>query len=114
MAGTFVFVSLIVGTAVLRDSVPRTASVSVGDCSALQESDKSPKSVKKTQERPLSAEEKTLLKEASILNQKAIALFKAGRKTEAIPLIEKALSIRKKVLGEKHLNYAIDLNNLAM
>jgi len=54
-----------------------------------------------------------LLRESKILNQKAISLFKAGKYTDAEPLLKKALEIREKALGPDHPDVAESLNNLA-
>ena len=53
------------------------------------------------------------LAEAKRLNQEADELDRQGKYAEAIPLAEKALAIRKKVLGDNHLDVATTLNNLA-
>jgi tetratricopeptide (TPR) repeat protein len=48
------------------------------------------------------------------LHQQVVALVRQGQAAKAIPLYEQALAIFKKVLGEKHPEYARSLNNLAM
>lgn len=53
------------------------------------------------------------LMEANRLNQQVIQLYQAGRYPEAIPLAERALAIREKVLGPEHPYVAELLNNLA-
>ncbi|NEO44227.1 MAG: tetratricopeptide repeat protein [Moorea sp. SIO4A3] len=53
------------------------------------------------------------LAEASQLNQQAIELYELGKYSEAIPLAERALEIRREVLGEEHPDVASSLNNLA-
>jgi len=50
---------------------------------------------------------------AERLNQQAFELYQQGKYSEAIPLAERALAIRKKVLGDNHPNVATSLNNLA-
>ena len=52
------------------------------------------------------------LAEAARLDRQASKLLKAGKYREGIPLAEKALAIRQKILGE-HLDVASSLNNLA-
>jgi CHAT domain-containing protein/Tfp pilus assembly protein PilF len=53
------------------------------------------------------------LAKAKQLNQQADQLYKAGRFAEAIPLAERSLAIRERVLGPEHLDTATSLNNLA-
>ena len=53
------------------------------------------------------------LAEAEELNQQVIKLYEQGKYQEAIPLAEKALSLRQEVLGNNHLDVATSLNNLA-
>ncbi|MEO1373662.1 MAG: tetratricopeptide repeat protein [Cyanobacteria bacterium J06635_10] len=53
------------------------------------------------------------LQEAERLNQQVIQLYRQGKYNEAIPLAEKALAIREKVLGKEHPSVATTLNNLA-
>jgi CHAT domain-containing protein/Flp pilus assembly protein TadD len=55
----------------------------------------------------------TGLEEAERLNQKAIQLYEQGKYDEAVPLAEQALVIRKRVLGDRHSDVAVSLNNLA-
>jgi CHAT domain-containing protein len=62
---------------------------------------------------PLSAQQSAELAEAKRLNQQAMQLYQQGKYSEAIPLAERALAIREKVLGKEHLNVAESLNNLA-
>lgn len=54
------------------------------------------------------------LAESARLNQDVKRLYEAGKYNEAIPLAEKALAIREKVLGPQHSNVAVFLNDLAM
>jgi CHAT domain-containing protein len=63
---------------------------------------------------PLTAEQSTDLEEAKRLNQQAYQLYKQGQYVTAIPLAERALAIRKKVLGNEHPDVATSLNNLAL
>ena len=53
------------------------------------------------------------LAEAKELNRRAFELHGAGRYEEAIPLAERALAIREKVLGLEHPDVAQSLGNLA-
>jgi CHAT domain-containing protein/lipopolysaccharide biosynthesis regulator YciM len=53
------------------------------------------------------------LAEAGKLMQQAIQLKDQGQYTAAIPLVERALAIREKVLGKEHPDVAASLNNLA-
>ncbi len=62
---------------------------------------------------PLQIAQSAELQEAQKLNQQAFHLYQQGKYTEAIPLAQKALAIRKKVLGKEHPDVALSLNNLA-
>ncbi|MEA5535844.1 CHAT domain-containing protein [Crocosphaera sp. XPORK-15E] len=62
----------------------------------------------------VSSQDKEALAEAERLIQQAIELYQQGKYNEAIPLAEKALAIRKKVLGDNHPDTAGSLNNLAV
>ncbi|NES21187.1 MAG: CHAT domain-containing protein [Symploca sp. SIO3E6] len=53
------------------------------------------------------------LAEAERLNQQAFQLYQEGKYSEAIPLAEKALAIRQRILGQEHPDVATSLNNLA-
>jgi tetratricopeptide (TPR) repeat protein len=53
------------------------------------------------------------LEEAAALNQEAIKLHEAGRYQEALPLAQRALEIREKILGPEHPDTITSLNNLA-
>jgi CHAT domain-containing protein/Tfp pilus assembly protein PilF len=53
------------------------------------------------------------LAEAAQLNGRVVQLNQQGKNQQALPLAEKALEIRKQVLGERHPAYATSLNNLA-
>jgi tetratricopeptide (TPR) repeat protein len=62
---------------------------------------------------PLSAEQSAELEEAQRLNEQVIQLYNQGPYAAAIPLAERALAIREKVLGKEHPDVATSLNNLA-
>jgi CHAT domain-containing protein/Tfp pilus assembly protein PilF len=51
--------------------------------------------------------------EASELNQKVIELTNAGRYADAIPIAQRALTLRENALGRDHPDVATSLNNLA-
>lgn len=53
------------------------------------------------------------LEEAERLNNQVIELYQQGLYREAIPLAERTLAIREKVLGPEHPDVATSLNNLA-
>ncbi|MEZ2235335.1 tetratricopeptide repeat protein [Microcoleus sp.] len=53
------------------------------------------------------------LAEVESLVQQVNQLYNQGKYQEAIPLLERVLSIRRKVLGNEHLDVAISLNDLA-
>ena len=53
------------------------------------------------------------LSEADELQKRYSELYKQGKYQEAIPLAEKALSLRQQVLGNNHPDVATSLNNLA-
>ena len=63
---------------------------------------------------PQSAEQRAALKEATELNQQVDRLYKEGKYSTAIPLAERVLLIREKVLGKEHPDVAQSLNNLAL
>ncbi|NER99030.1 MAG: CHAT domain-containing protein, partial [Symploca sp. SIO1B1] len=54
------------------------------------------------------------LAEAKRLNQQAFQLYQDGKYSEAIPLAEKALAIRQRILGQEHRDVATSLHNLAL
>ncbi|MDF5721778.1 MAG: CHAT domain-containing protein [Rhizonema sp. PD37] len=62
---------------------------------------------------PQSAQQKAALEEAEHLNQQVIQLYKQGNYNAAIPLAERSVAIREKVLGKEHPDIATSLNNLA-
>ena len=51
--------------------------------------------------------------EAAALGRKAHEFSRAGKYADAIPLAERALALREKVLGPNHPDVALSLNNLA-
>jgi CHAT domain-containing protein/Flp pilus assembly protein TadD len=53
------------------------------------------------------------LAEAEKLNQQVITLYQQGKYSEAIPLAEKVLAIRRKQLGDNHPSTAASIGNLA-
>jgi len=61
-----------------------------------------------------STQQSAELQEAERLNQRVVELYQQGKYAEAIPLAEKALAIREKVLGAEHPDVATSLNNLAL
>ncbi|MBD2594210.1 tetratricopeptide repeat protein [Nostoc spongiaeforme FACHB-130] len=60
-----------------------------------------------------SAQQQAALKEAGELNKQVLKLYQEGKYSTAIPLAERALAIREKVLGNVHPDVATSLNNLA-
>jgi len=62
---------------------------------------------------PQSSEDRAALAEATRLNQEAVALYHAGKFSQAVPLLRRALAIREKALGPEHPDVATSLNNLA-
>ena len=59
------------------------------------------------------AHAQTTLDEAKALNERAVALYRAGNAGEAIPLAKRALAIREKALPAGHPDIATSLDNLA-
>jgi CHAT domain-containing protein/tetratricopeptide (TPR) repeat protein len=53
------------------------------------------------------------LAEAGQLNGQALQFYQQRKIAAALPLAQKALEIQKQVLGERHPDYALSLNNLA-
>ena len=105
-----------------KTSVPKTlipgctklASLSVAVAMALGLLISIPKQVGgQTQPTP-SAQQSAELVEAERLNQQVLQLYKEGKYAQAIPLAERALAIREKVLGKEHLEVASSLSNLAI
>ena len=75
----------------------------------------------KTQNSKLSPQPETLiaqsspeLEEAERLTDEAYKLYQQGKYAEAVPLIQQALAIRRRILGDDHPDTAISLNNLAL
>src|SRR5262249_1485174 len=62
----------------------------------------------------LSPAERNQLKKALAFNEEAAQLLRKGQFARALPLVRKAVDIRKKLLTENHPYYATSLNNLAM
>ncbi|MDY6936101.1 MAG: tetratricopeptide repeat protein [Cyanobacteriota bacterium] len=54
------------------------------------------------------------LAEAERLHDRAVQLLNEGKYSEAIPLVEQLLAIRRRLLGEEHPSVATSLNNLAL
>jgi CHAT domain-containing protein/Tfp pilus assembly protein PilF len=63
---------------------------------------------------PPSAQQSAELEEAERLMQQAFELYQQGKYAEAIPLAQRSLAIREKVLGPEHPDVATSLNNLAL
>jgi len=61
----------------------------------------------------LSESDEQALAEADRLNQQVIQLYQQGRYADAIPLAQRALEIRERILGANHPNVSTSLNNLA-
>jgi CHAT domain-containing protein/tetratricopeptide (TPR) repeat protein len=61
----------------------------------------------------VATEDDRALNEARRLNTAFLRLYRAGRYDEALPLGERALDIRKRVLGPENPDVASSLNNLA-
>jgi CHAT domain-containing protein/tetratricopeptide (TPR) repeat protein len=57
--------------------------------------------------------QRTQLEETHRLDQDAFAFYNQGRSADATQRARRALAIRKEVLGERHPDYAMSLNNLA-
>jgi CHAT domain-containing protein/tetratricopeptide (TPR) repeat protein len=62
----------------------------------------------------LTREQRRQLGEADRLGLDAGALYQQGKYAEATRSARRALAMRKEVLGERHLDYATSLNNLAL
>ena len=63
---------------------------------------------------PLKTGQSAELEEAKRLHQQAEELYNQGQYAAAIPLAERALAIREKLLGQEHPDVAESLNNLAV
>lgn len=64
--------------------------------------------------RALDADQRRELSKAEQMSNQVTRLFHEGKHSEAIPLAQEVLDIRKSIFGQQHLFYANDLNNLAM
>jgi tetratricopeptide (TPR) repeat protein len=53
------------------------------------------------------------IEKADALNEKAEQLYKQGRYADALPLAQRVMEIREKVLGPEHTDTAESLNDLA-
>ncbi|MBD2212959.1 tetratricopeptide repeat protein [Nostoc linckia FACHB-104] len=62
----------------------------------------------------LSAQQSAELAVAERLNQQVEQMYQQGKYSEALPLAERALAIREKLLTKKHPDVANSLNNLAL
>jgi Tetratricopeptide repeat len=51
--------------------------------------------------------------QGAALEARAVALYRMGKTSEAIPLAERAVAIREETLGASHPSVATSLNNLA-
>jgi CHAT domain-containing protein/Flp pilus assembly protein TadD len=61
----------------------------------------------------LTAEQHRQLGEVAELSQQIGRLVRGGKQREALPLLQRELTLRKQVLGEQHPSYALCLGNLA-
>jgi len=61
----------------------------------------------------LPARTQETLADAERLNAQIVQLYQQGKYTEAVPLAERALAIRRRLLGPDHSEVATSLNNLA-
>ncbi|QIR41403.1 CHAT domain-containing protein [Tolypothrix sp. PCC 7910] len=59
-------------------------------------------------------EQQAALKEAEELNKQVVKLYYEAKYSTAIPLAERALAIREKILGNVHKDVATSLHNLAL
>jgi tetratricopeptide (TPR) repeat protein len=62
---------------------------------------------------PMPAEERADYRSAGIMRQQAITLNAQGKYAQALPLFEKALEIRRRLLGDDHPAIATGYNNVA-
>jgi tetratricopeptide (TPR) repeat protein len=60
------------------------------------------------------AAEKSQTDQADVLNKKVMVLYEKGAYAEAVPLAMQALNLRESMLGPKHPNVAVSLNNLGL
>jgi tetratricopeptide (TPR) repeat protein len=61
----------------------------------------------------LTPEQRQRLREAMVDYRRVLALYRQGKYGEAVPLAERSAEQWKLLMGEKHPDYATDLNNLA-
>jgi CHAT domain-containing protein/tetratricopeptide (TPR) repeat protein len=61
----------------------------------------------------LEPKERSLVQKATTLNKQVFELWSAGKSSEALPLARQAVAIRRRLLGERHPDYAQSLFNLA-
>ncbi|HEV3257270.1 MAG TPA: tetratricopeptide repeat protein [Gemmataceae bacterium] len=61
----------------------------------------------------LTGAQRQQLADADRLNEQQISLYQQGKPAEAINSARRAVEIRGKVLGEKHPDFAVSVNNLA-
>jgi CHAT domain-containing protein/Tfp pilus assembly protein PilF len=61
-----------------------------------------------------SQEQQAALQEAEQLNKQVLKLYNEAKYSTAIPLAERALAIREKILGNIHRDVATSLNNLGL
>jgi CHAT domain-containing protein/tetratricopeptide (TPR) repeat protein len=57
--------------------------------------------------------DRTLLRQASALYYRVSRLWRAGKSDEALPLAQKVVEVRRRLLGEKHREVALSLLGLA-
>jgi tetratricopeptide (TPR) repeat protein len=62
---------------------------------------------------PVATAREGLVEDAEALNQQVMQFYQQGRFSDAIPLAQRALAIRKKALGPAHPDTAASLSNLA-
>jgi tetratricopeptide (TPR) repeat protein len=62
---------------------------------------------------PMPSEDRAAYQSASTLNEQAEALHAQGKYTQAQPLFEKALAIRRRLLSDDHPDTATSYNNVA-
>lgn len=72
------------------------------------------KGIAQQQPATYTTEQQAGLKEADRLNEQVLNLYQEGKYTTALPLAERALAIREKILGKLHPDVATSLNNLGL
>jgi CHAT domain-containing protein/Tfp pilus assembly protein PilF len=65
-------------------------------------------------EREYTPEEQVQLADADAKHNQVVDLYGEGRYVEAISVAQEVVAIRKRILGERHLEYATGLGNLAL